>query len=226
MVGGCSSVSTTEYYVHLNQLVNQRLSGHDAARLVLWSMNFGDIQRNNQRGDHHATGQLVLEGCRKVEAAGAEGVIICANTLHMFADEIQTQIGIPIIHLIDVLAHEIRRQGFNHVLLLGTRYTMEMAFFRDRLLLHGVTAVTPDDAGRTYVHEKIYSEMVKGKFLPETQAEFTRIIQQGVEGGAQGVIMGCTEIPLLLANIEVGIPKFDTSFIHAQAAVDFMLGVN
>ncbi len=224
MVGGSSSVSTAEYYGHLNRLVNERLGGHDAARLVLWSMNFGDLQRNNLKGDHHATGQHVLEGCHKVEAAGAEGVIICANTLHMFADEIQPQIGIPIIHLIDALAVEIRSQGLRKVLLLGTRYTMEMSFFRDRLAKHGVEANVPNDADRDFVHGKIYSEMVKGLFPAETRDEFTRIVSRGVESGAEGVIMGCTEIPLLFARSDLGIPKFDTTLIHAQAAVEFMLG--
>ena len=223
LVGGSSWVSSGEYYAHINRMVNERVGGVDAAKLVLWSMNFGDIQRNNLANDQRANMRLILEGCQRVEAAGAKGVMICANTLHMFADEIQPQIGIPIIHLVTAVADTLKFAGITQALLMGTKYTMEMPYIREKLSADGVEPVLPDEADRDFMHKTIYEELVSNIFTEPTRRRYLEIIEKARGEGVEGAILACTEIPILLEGFEVALPTFDTLLIHSKAAADFML---
>lgn len=223
LVGGTTWVSTAEYYAHLNRLANERLGWVEGAKLILWSMNFGDIQRNNLSENQPENMRYVLEGCRKVEEAGAAGVVICANTLHMFAAEIQPQIGIPIIHIVDAVASAIKAQGLTRVSLLGTRYTMELPFFREMLAAQGIEMIIPGETDREFINDTIYNEFPLNVFKPSTRDAYLRIIDEQVREGAQGIIQGCTEIPILLSGCELNVPQFDTLRLHAEAAADFML---
>ena len=224
LIGGTTWLSSRDYYQHLNRLVQEACGGVESARVLLWSFNFGEVQRNNLRDDQAANLALILDGCRKMEAAGAEAVAVCANTMHMFAPEIRAAVGIPLIHLVEACAeyaadHEIRK-----LLLLGTRYTMEGEFYAKPYLDRGIELVIPGDADRIEIHRTIYEEMAKEQFLESTREMYRRIIGEYRETGIDGVIMGCTEIPILLAGEALGVPQLDTAKIHSRAIVQIMLG--
>lgn len=223
LVGGSSYHSTIDYYSHINRIANEHLGGVHAARCVLWSMNFGELVANNQVDDQVSNLALVLEGCQKVEQAGAQAILLCANTLHMFYEKIQPQIGIPILHIVDATAAEIKRQGLHTVIIMGTKYTMELPFYRERLAHHGITALIPNDAERVMMNETIYEEFGRGIFSDETRRKYLDVIERLKPEGAQGAIMGCTEIPLLLKEGDADVPLFDTTLLHAQAGAAFYL---
>jgi aspartate racemase len=224
LVGGTSWLSSVEYYSMLNRLANEELGGVDAAKLVLWSVNFGDVARNNARNEQSANLAMILEGCRKVEMAGAEAVVICANTMHCFAAEIQPRIGIPIINLVNEVASEIQDCGLDRVLLLGTKYTMELGFFQAELEKKGIQVDLPGPDDREYIHRTIYEELTRGEFRAETRLEYLRICARSRAQGVKGVILGCTEIPILLGGQDLAMEVFDTLKIHVRTAADFMLG--
>jgi aspartate racemase len=253
LMGGMSWVSTIEYYRLVNEGVNERLGGNQAARLAMWSVNFGDVAEIVARADWDRFLEMATEACLGLEAAGAEAIVLCANTAHIVADRLEPRLGVPLIHLVDATAKEIRRAGLDRVSLLGTRFTMEADFFRDRLERHGITAVTPGPADRDWIHSTIFDELGKNIFRPATKKRYLDIIGglsdsggpgdlsgSGGPGGlsgsggpgeppsqaprAQGVILGCTEIPLLVKPEDLAVPSFDTTAIHAKAAVDFALG--
>ncbi len=223
MVGGASWVSTVEYYRHVNSLVNERAGGVEAANIVLWSLNFGDLQRNNIANDSGATFNLILEGCKKVEAAGAEAIIICASSMHRYVADLQPQLHIPIIDLRLAVAQEAERLGLKRLLLLGTRPTMEDGFCRDFLESHGIEVLIPNPADRDVIHRTIFEEMGKGLFRIATRQSYREIINRGIADGAEGVIMGCTEIPILLEGENHPVPFLDSTFLHSRAAVEFIL---
>jgi len=223
MVGGASWVSTVEYYRHVNSLVNERAGGVEAANIVLWSLNFGDLQRNNLANDTEATFELILEGCKKVEAAGAEAVIICANSMHRYVEDLQPQLKIPIIDLRLSVAQEAERLGLKRLLLIGTRTTMEDGFCRDFLENHGIEVLIPNAGDRDLIHRTIFEEMGKGLFRIATRQSYREIINRGVADGAEGVIMGCTEIPILLEGEKHPVPFLDSTFLHSRSAVEFIL---
>ncbi len=223
MVGGASWVSTVEYYRHVNSLVNERAGGVEAANIVLWSLNFGDLQRNNIANDTAATFALILEGCKKVEAAGAEAIIICASSMHRYIEELQPQLNIPIIDLRLAVAKEAERLGLKRLLLLGTRPTMEDGFCRDFLESHGIEVLIPNPTDRDVIHRTIFEEMGKGLFRIATRQSYREIIHRGIADGADGVIMGCTEIPILLEGEKHPVPFLDSTLLHSRAAVEFIL---
>lgn len=216
-------MSTGEYYRLLNELTAERAGSMEAARLVLWSINFGDMQRNNHAGDQEANYRLVLEGLKKVEAAGAEGAMILANTLHMFADRAQAELGISIIHLIDATAEALIAAGKREALLLGTRYTMEGEFFAERLERFGIKTRIPDEPTRDAMHAAIYDEMTRGVFSEPTRELYLRCLREFAGQGVEAAILGCTEIPTLLRGVATPMDTFDTALIHAKAGVEFML---
>lgn len=224
MIGGTSWVSTVEYYRLLNQEINQRLGGDEAAHCLLLSLNFADLVRLRDEGsDHRGVYLLVLEAAQRLAAGGADGLLLCANTLHMFADELTREVRLPLVHIAEATGREIRRQGLTKVGLLGTRPTMEMDFYHERLTQVGVEALVPGESQREFIENAIMGELVRGVFRPDTRNHFLEIMRDLADEGAQGIIMGCTEIPLLLADASLELPTFDTLALHVKAAVDFVL---
>ena len=223
LVGGASYVSTIEYYRIINRELNERRGGLSAARILLNSVDFGDIGALHEKGNFDGVGSLLVEAAQAVERIGAECLLICANTLHMHADRVQAAISVPLIHLIDVTADAVKRGGISSVGLLGTRLTMERDFYVERLNANGIEAMVPDQGERDFINRTIEEELVKSVFLPESREGFLTIIRRLADRGAGGVILGCTEIPLLVEPHHSPIPSFDTTQLHAMAAVEFAL---
>lgn len=225
LLGGMSWESTAIYYRLLNELVRERLGGLHSAKLVLVSVDFAEIAEFQHAGDWHGAGHLLAGAARQLEAAGAECLVICTNTMHKLADEIEAAVSIPLIHIADATAGAIRRTGVKQPALLATRFTMEQDFYRQRLAdRHGIEAVVPDEAGRAKVHRIIYDELCRGIVRPESKAVYLDEIARLRSQGADGVIMGCTEITMLIGQQDFDIPVFDTTAIHAEAAIVFALG--
>lgn len=222
LLGGLSWVSTIDYYRHINEGVNERLGGLDFARCVVYSLNFGDIQRRGW-DDWGRTLDLLSGGCLQLRAAGAEAIVLGAVTAHALADELEARAGLPLIHVATAVADEIAGKGLKRVGLLGTKFTMELPFFRDRLLARGIESLVPDAAARLFVQRTLRDELGRGLTLPATRAAYLGLIDQLVARGAEGIVFACTEIPLLLAQDDVAVPVFDATRIHARAAVDFAL---
>ncbi|MCU0395899.1 MAG: aspartate/glutamate racemase family protein [Chitinophagaceae bacterium] len=223
LVGGLTWHSTLDYYRHINQLTNERLGGDSSARILLYSVDFSEIKRMTFTADWDGIAALISDAAVRLQQAGADCMLLGANTMHRVSGQVQQALGIPLIHIADATAQAIQAQHMQKVALLGTRYTMEMDFYHQQLKKNGVEAIIPDEADRQLVHDAIYQEMGKGIFTEATRMTYNRIIEELVAQGAQGVIMGCTEIPLLLKQEEVAVPLFDTAFLHAKAAVDFAL---
>jgi aspartate racemase len=224
MLGGTSWVSTLEYYRLLNEEVNRRLGGLEAARCLLYSFNFADIMRLKE-GDpeQHKVRVLVVQTARQLAEMGAECLLLCANTLHMFADDVEAAVPLPLVHIAAATAAEIRTRGLGRVGLLGTRPTMEKDFYRRKLAAAGIETLIPDGPEREWVDGAIFQELVKGIFRPEVRARFLEIMGSLHRRGAEGIVLGCTEIPLLIRPGDTDLPLFDTLAIHARAAVDFAL---
>jgi aspartate racemase len=223
LMGGMSWVSTIEYYRYINEGVNKRLGGNHAAQLAMFSVNFGEIADIVAKADWDRFLELATHACKSLEAAGAEAVVLCANTAHIVADRLAPRLKVPLIHIVDAVAAEIKSKGLDRVSLLGTRFTMEAEFFRERLKKAGITASTPEKADRDWIHRTIFDELGKNTFLPATKQRYQDIIGGLTRAGAQGTILGCTEIPLIIKPDDVPVPSFDTTAIHATAAVTFAL---
>jgi aspartate racemase len=224
LLGGMSWESTAIYYRLLNELVRERLGGLHSAKLVLVSVDFSEIAELQHAGDWQGAGRLLVGAARQLEAAGAECLVICTNTMHKLADEIEAAVSIPLLHIADATAGAIRRSGAKRPALLATRFTMEQAFYRQRLAdRYGIEAVVPDEAGRAKVHGIIYDELCRGLVKPESKAVYLDEIARLRSRGADGVILGCTEITMLIGQPDFDIPVFDTTAIHAEAAIAFAL---
>ena len=225
LLGGMSWESTVPYYRTVNEVVKARLGGLHSAKVVLLSVDFAEVGRLQHAGDWDAAGDLLAGAARSLEAAGADFVVVCTNTMHRVADAIEAAVGIPLLHIADPTAAAIRAAGLRTVGLLGTRFTMEQDFYVGRLeRRHGLTVLTPPAAERETVHRVIYDELVLGRTLEPSRAVFRRVIADLVERGAQGVILGCTEISLLVGPEDASVPLFDTTAIHATAAAERALG--
>jgi aspartate racemase len=223
LLGGMTWLSTLEYYRLLNEGVNKRLGASHSAQLVMYSLDFERVRAMTVINDWDKFFDLAIGACRSLVKAGAEGIILCANTAHVVADRLQAKLDVPIIHIVDAVAAEIKRAGQDKVALLGTRYTMELDFFKDRLKKHGIVAAVPGTADREFIHRSIFEELGKEIFLPATKQRYQDIIGGMANGGAQGAILGCTEIPLIIKQADSTIPVYDTTQIHADAAVEFAL---
>jgi aspartate racemase len=224
LIGGMSWESTVEYYRIINQAVHERLGELHSAQCILWSFDFHEIEVLQHRGDWAVATRRMVEAARAVERAGADFLVICTNTMHKMADDVQAAVGIPLLHIADATAHAIRAAGLGKVGLLATRFTMEQDFYKGRLIQkHGLEVLIPDQAERKVVHEVIYNELCNGRIKDESRRQFTAIIRRLAEEGAQGIILGCTEIGLLISQDDSPIRLFDTTLIHATAAVDFAL---
>jgi aspartate racemase len=224
LIGGISAESTTVYYQLLNRLVRERLGGLHSAQLILWSVDFAPIAELQAKGDWDATGAQLAEAARRLEAAGAEAILICANTMHINAPQVEAAVGVPLIHIADATATALKARGVKRPLLLATRFTMEKAFYRERLEAAGLEVSVPDAADREQLHAIIFDELCQGVVSPTSKAEALAMIARGKAAGADGVIFGCTEIGLLLDPAELDLPAVDTAVVHAEAAVAFALG--
>ena len=225
LIGGMSWESTAVYYRHLNELARDRLGGLHSARLLLWSVDFAEIADLQHRGEWAAAGEILAEAARRLEAAGAEALILCTNTMHKLADTIQGAVGIPLLHIADATAEAIVAAGCRRPALLATRFTMEEPFYADRLReRHALDPIVPDEPGRAMVHEVIYQELCRGVVRPESKARYLAEIARLRLAGADSVILGCTEIGMLLSQADLDLPVFDTTRLHAEAGMNFALG--
>lgn len=224
LLGGMSWESSALYYEIVNQEVRARLGGYHSARVLLSSVDFAEVEAMQEAGEWDAAGAMLAAEAAALEAAGAECLVLCTNTMHKVADAIEAATGVPLIHIVDVTAAAVRAAGLSRVALLGTRFTMEQAFVRDRLATHGVEALVPPGDDRELVHEVIYGELVRGVVREASRAAYVDVVGRLVADGAEGVVLGCTEIELLLGPEDVDVPVFATTRLHALAAVDFALG--
>ncbi len=225
LIGGSSWISTVEYYRHINLMVNARLGGSEYALLTIDSLNFGDVTRNFSLHDSSGCEKLVVDAAMRLAASDATAILICANTLHLYAKAVETATGLPVIHVAKATARAVHEKGIHKVALLGTKKTMEMDIYFSILADLGIECITPSDGDRHMIDHSIFNELGKGIFTGEKKAEYLKVIEKLQDKGAEGVILGCTEIPLLLAPEEIPIPSFDTTKIHSTAAVDYMLRI-
>lgn len=224
MIGGMSWESTVPYYQLANELVKERLGGLHSARVVLYSVDFAQIEELQSAGRWDEAGEALAGAARAVEAAGADFLVLCTNTMHKVADAIEAAVVIPLLHIADATASEVRRAGVSTVGLLGTSFTMEQEFYRGRLEeRYGIGVLVPDDGDRGEVHRIIYDELCRGIIDDASRDRYREIIGRLAERGAQGVILGCTEISLLVSQADSPVPLFDTTSIHVRSAVDFAL---
>jgi len=224
LVGGMSWESTQEYYRIINQRVKEKAGGFHSAKIVLYSVDFEEVESRQHQGRWEELTALMIDAAQRVERAGADVLLICTNTMHLMADSVQESIRIPLLHIVDVTAEAVKARGFRKVGLLGTRFTMEKDFYKGRLQKkHGLEVLVPEEKDRELVHAILYDELCLGKISDTSKQVFQKIIAKLKDGGAQGIILGCTEIPLLVKQEDYKIPLFDTTTIHAEAAVDFAL---
>ncbi|OJJ15416.1 aspartate racemase [marine bacterium AO1-C] len=220
LIGGISWASTQDYYRLINEGVNQKLGGLQAAECIIYSLNFGELQ---QIGWKNAF-ELLLGAAENLKKSGVEALALCANTAHLFAPDIQAKLGLPVIHIVTSTAEKIIQQGITKVGLLGTIFTMEMDFYREKLAEKGIQALIPESQQtREHMQSIIKGELGKGLINPDSKQMFIKISNNLIEKGAQGLIFGCTEIPLLLSQDDFSIPVFDTTKIHSQAIVEYIL---
>lgn len=224
LIGGLTWLSTAEYYRLLNTRVQEQLGGSHSARIVLHSVDFEEIKTLTFADDWTGISRVICGLAKQLQSAGADCLLIGANTMHRIAPEIQASVQIPLLHIAEATAIAIRAQGLQKVALLGTRYTMELGFYQEKLAASGIETIIPEDADRQYVHDAIYQEMGNNIFLDSTRAQFICIIKKLAAAGAKGVILGCTEIPLLLQQKDCPITVFDTTSIHVNAAIAYALG--
>lgn len=223
IVGGLSWLSTIDYYRAINEQINQRVGGVHAGRIILYSLNFGEIKELTMRDDWPAMTKMVAGAAKSLEQSGAECLLIGANTMHKIAPAVQAAIQIPLIHIAEVTAEAVQQKNLKKVALLGTKFTMELDFYPDALQRYGIETIIPAEKERDYIHATIYNELGKGIFTDEIRDRYKEIINQLMLQGAEGVILGCTEIPLLIKQSDSPLPIFDTALIHATAAVDFAI---
>jgi aspartate racemase len=223
LIGGTGWVSTLEYYRLINQEVNNKLGGHNAARCVLYSVNYADVNEYNLHNDHEGVYKIILNAANSLKSANVDFLVLCANTMHQYVDRLTEELKLPFVHIADATANEIKKKGLSKVALLGTKFTMEMDFYTRRLSESGIQSFVPDKEERLYIHSVIMDELVKNNFNPESKKKFLEIISEIELKGAQAVVLGCTEIPLLIKQEDLKLPVFDTLKIHANAIVDYAL---
>jgi aspartate racemase len=220
LVGGISWVSTLDYYKLINEGVNSRLGGLHFAECLLYSLNFADVQAVTWENAY----PLLRQACASLKRGNADAIALCANTAHLFADQLEAELQLPFVHIVTETAKVLRREGHTAIGLLGTKFTMEMPFYRDRLAAFGINVLTPHtQATRDYVQFTVKEELGRGLLKPETKARYVAIAQELVHRGATALVLGCTEIPLLISQADFSVPVFDTVKIHSDAIVDYMV---
>ena len=224
LIGGMSWESSIEYYRIINQETRKRLGGLHSAKSIMLSVDFAEVEVLQDQGRWDEAGALLMTAGKNLEDGGADFVILCTNTMHKVAAQIQEQIHVPLLHIADATARKIKQAGMQRIALLGTRFTMEEDFYKGRLTrTYGLEVLIPDAEEITAVNRIIYEELCMGKILPTSKASYVNTIQRLVKKGAEGIILGCTEIGLLVQQADSTVPLFDTTKIHAQAAVEFAL---
>jgi aspartate racemase len=224
LIGGMSWQSTAIYYRHMNEIAQDRLGDLHSADLILRSLDFSDVAERQHSGDWDGLADILVAAARDLEKAGAAALVLCTNTMHLLAERIEAAVAIPLIHIADATATAIRQSGARNPALLATRFTMERDFYRGRLLAaHGLPTIIPDEAARLAIHRIIYEELCQGIVKPESKNQYKVEVERLRQLGADGVILGCTEITMLIGQGDFDIPVFDTTRIHAEAAIDFAL---
>lgn len=224
LMGGMTSESSAEYYKLINKMAREKLGGNHSAKSIMVSVDFGEVEPLMEKGEWDKVFDILARASENVEKGGADFLVICTNTIHKFADEIGSRINIPVLNIIDVTADKIKKRGFKKVGLIGTRFTMEEDFYRSRLEeKHDIKVIIPPQDDRKLIHSVIMKELSIGVINPDSKKEYLRIINNLAGDGAGGVILGCTEIPLLISGKDIDVPLFDTTLIHAQAAIDSAL---
>lgn len=224
LIGGISWVSTADYYKLINEGINDKLGDLNFSECLLYSFNYADIKKNNEANDWDSTFKMLLKGCQFLKQGGATAIVLCANTMHVIADKLEAAIDLPIIHIATATAIEIEKQGLKKVGLLGTKFTMELDFFKDKLKNLGIEAIIPaNEADKDFIHTTIFEELGKGLVTAATKKRYLEIANQLIKEGAEGIILGCTEIPMVIKPEDLSVPVFDTALIHSNAAVQFQL---
>ena len=223
MIGGTGWVSTAQYYRLINEETNKHLGGLNSAKIILQSLNYAEIYKLNQADDNAGVYKMVLDAAKKLSAASVDCLMLCANTLHQYVDELQKEIDLPIVHIADAAAAEIKKHKLHKIGLLGTRATMEMDFYTKKLSDAGIESLVPDKPEREFIHNTIMGELLKENFRKETKEKFLIIINELEQRGARGIVLGCTEIPLIIKQEDTHLPVFNTLELHAKAAVEFAL---
>ncbi|WP_294276988.1 amino acid racemase [uncultured Chryseobacterium sp.] len=220
LIGGLSWVSTLDYYTFINKGVNAELGGLNFAEILIYSLNFGDIQSVTWPHSFH----LLLTACESIKKAGAEAIVLCANTAHLFADRLEDKVGLPMIHIVSETAKVIQKTGLKKVGLLGTKFVMEMDFYKQKLEEYGLEVLVPEDQEtRDYIQYTVKEELGAGVVRPETKQKYLKIVADLEKQGAECLILGCTEIPMLLSQEDFELPVFDSTKIHSEAIVDYIL---
>lgn len=223
LIGGTGWVSTLEYYKLINKGINTKLGGHNSARCILYSVNYADVNECNLKDDHEGVYKIVLNAAKILKSANVDSLVLCANTLHQYVDRLIDEIGLPIVHIADATAEEIKKKNIATIGLLGTKFTMEMDFYTKRLNEAGIKSLVPEKEERLFIHNAIMNELLKEEFKPETKKKFFNIINDLEQKGAEGIVLGCTEIPLLIKQGDTHLPLFNTLELHANAIVEFVI---
>lgn len=221
LIGGMSWESSAEYYRLINQLTQKKLGGANSAKSLMISVNFGEIEKLQHQGHWNVLEQNMVDAARQLQAGGANFIVLCTNTMHRFAEAIETAVNIPFLHIADATAKQIKTCDIKNVGLLGTRFTMEQDFYKQRLIdVYGLNVIIPNEQDRNAIHRIIYDELVKGIIREESRIIYREIIARLIDDGAEAIILGCTEIMLLVEQSDSAVPVFDTTAIHAHAAVE------
>lgn len=223
IIGGMSWESTSTYYKRLNQLINKRLGGLHSAEILLASLDFAPIEEMQSKGDWDAATQALIAKARQLEKAGAESIIIATNTMHKVAPQVEDAVKLPLLHIVDAVAEHLKQNNVNQVGLLGTRFTMQQPFYRERLEQQNIKVLIPGESDGNTVDNIIFKELCHGQFTDSARKQYLRIIEDLAAQGAQGVILGCTEIGLLVQQEHSALPLFDTTELHCRAIADWML---
>lgn len=223
LIGGTGWTSTLEYYRIINQEANRRLGGLNSAKIIMTSFNYAEIDELNKSEDHAGVYKLVLDSALKLKKCSVDCFVLCANTLHQYVEALEKEVDIPVVHIADATAKEIKKNNISTIGLLGTRFTMEMDFYTKRLKEQRIESIIPEKPDREFIHNAIMSELLKEIFRASTKERFLKIIGELERKGAEGIVLGCTEIPLLIKQTDTQLPVFNTLEIHAKAAVDFAL---
>ncbi|RYJ37011.1 Aspartate racemase [Flavobacterium anhuiense] len=224
LIGGISWVSTSDYYTLINKGINEKLGGLNFSECLIYSFNYADIKKNNDANDWDSTFSMLLKAAEVLKSGGAEAILLCANTMHLIADRLQNAIDIPLIHIAEETAIEIEKKQLKKVGLLGTKFTMELDFFKDKLADKGIETIIPvSEEVKDFIHYTIFEELGRGLATEETKKRYLEIANELIKNGAEGIILGCTEIPLVIKEGDLNVPIFDTTLIHTQAAINFQL---
>ncbi|MNQ33947.1 Aspartate racemase [compost metagenome] len=224
LIGGISWVSTADYYKLINERINEKMGGLNFSECLIYSFNYSNIKKNNETNNWDSTFEMLLKACQFLKSGGAEAIVLCANTMHLIADRLEEAIDLPLIHIATATAVEIQKQEIKKVGLLGTKFTMELDFFTDKLKAKGIEGIIPDSQeDKDFIHTTIFEELGRGLVTEETKKRYLEIANELIKNGAEGIILGCTEIPLVIKPEDLSVPVFDTALIHSNAAVEFQL---